>query len=229
MSLLTIAQNVADETGLTQPASVIGNSDATAVRILRYLVRTGRDLVKDSSPYLVKEYTFSTVNGTAAYSLPSDFDHFVPFTHWNRTTDRRMHPIEPNEWQLLKSGLTTTSIDDRFRIRGADRELILEPTPTSAETVAFEYVSENYCESSGGTGQAVWTADTDVGVVDEELFELGAIWRILNRLGMPYAEEKAEYQSMKNTIMAQINPQKVALDGRHPPRSNIPDSGFPSS
>lgn len=229
MSLLTIAQNAADEVGVNRPSSVIGSTDATAIRILRYAIRVGRELVKDHCPYLIKEHTFSTSNGTEAYSLPSDFDHFVPFTHWNRTTDRRMHPILPSEWQLLKSGLTTTSINDRFRIRGADRELLLDPTPNGTETVAFEYVSKNYCESVGGTGQSVWTADTDVGVLDEELFELGIIWRLLNRLGMPYAEEKAEYQGMKARIEAQINPIKVSLDGRHPPRSNIPDSDFPSS
>ena len=195
MTLKTICQNAADEVGLGRPSTIIGSSDTTARRCLRYAIRTGNELVKCNHPYLIKEHTFSTVASQVEYSPPSDFDHFVPDTHWNRTTNRRNFPILPNEWQFFQSGLATVSINDRFRIRGADKEILIEPTPTAVETIAFEYVSKNYCESSGGTGQSVWTADTDVGVIDEEVFELGIIWRLLNRMGQPYAEEKAEYQS----------------------------------
>ena len=205
MSLLTIVENAADEVGLGSPASVIGSSDTVAKRSLRYAIRTGRELVKKPIAYLYKEATFSTVADQQSYSFASDmgvtdFDHFVPFTNWNRTTRRRAFPIQPNEWQLFTSRLVSVSINDRFRIRGADGDLFLEPTPTSVETVSFEYVSENYCETSGGTGQNVWSNDTDVGVIDEEIFELGIIWRMLNRLGQPYAEEKSEYQRCLNKI-----------------------------
>lgn len=229
MTLLSIAENATDEVGLSRPASVIGSGTTTSRRILRYATRTCRELVKEHSPYLTKEYTFSTADGTAAYSLPDDFDHFLPFTHWNRTTNRRQRPTLADEWQAIKSGLTTTSIDDRFRIRGGDREMLIDPTPSSVETIAFEYVSKNYCESAAMAEQSEWLADTDTGLIDEELIELGVIWRLLNRLGMPYGEEKAEYERMKNTIMAQINPQKVSLNGRHAARSNISDSDFPST
>lgn len=229
MSLLTICENATDEIGLSQPASVIGSSDTTAKRCLRYAIRTGREFVKKNVPYLYKEHTFPTVASQNNYTNPTDFDHFVPFTNWNRSTSRRMFPILPNDWQELKSGLTTVSINDQFRIRGSDREFLIEPTPTSVETMSFEYVSKNYCESAGGAGQSIWTTDTDVGVIDEELFELGIIWRLLNRLGQPYAEEKAEYQTVLNTMIAQINPQKVHLDGHIPAPSNLPDADFPSA
>ena len=229
MSLLTICQAAADEVGLSRPSSIIGSSDKVSRRCLRYAIRVGRELVKGNIPYLFKEYTFNTVASTEAYELPSDFDHFVPYTHWNRTTDRRMYPIQPNEWQTYRSGLASVSINDRFRIRGANREMLLEPIPTSVESVAFEYVSKNYCESVGGAGKSVWTADTDVGVVDEELFELGIIWRLLSRIGQPYSEEKAEYTSMLNTMKAQINPQKIRIDGSAPIGANIPDANFPSA
>lgn len=229
MSLLTICQNAADEVGLRSPSSIVGSTDRVAVRCLRYAKRIGRELVLKNIPWLFKEHTFSTVNGTQTYSMPADFDHFVPFTHWNRTTYRRMYPILPNEWQELQSGLATVSINDQFRIRGADKEFYIEPTPTGTETVAFEYVSKNYCENAGGTGLSVWTADTDVGVIDEEVFELGIIWRLLNRMGQPYAEEKAEYQRYLNTLIAQIAPQKVSLSGNRLTPANIPDSDFPSA
>ena len=93
MSLLTIVQNAADEVGLGRPSSVIGSSDQTAIRALRYAIRTGKELVRANIPYLIKEHTFSTVASTQTYTLPSDFHHFVPFTNWNRTTFRRMFAI----------------------------------------------------------------------------------------------------------------------------------------
>lgn len=228
MSLLTICKNATDEVGLKRPSSIIGSTDQVAIRCLRYAVRTGREMVKKSFAYLIKEHTFSTVASTQAYTNPTDFDHFVPFTNWNRTTSRRMFSIQPNFWQQLQSGLATVSINDQFRIRGANREFLVEPTPTSVETLSFEYVSKNYCENSGGTGQSVWTADTDVGVLDEELFELGLIWRHLNRMGMAYAEEKSEYQRVMATAIAQILPKKVSTNGYLTTPHNLPDANFPA-
>ena len=226
MTLLTICQNAADETGLKQPSTVIGNSNQTAVRLLRFAIRTGRDLVRQSYPYLIKEHTFSTVASDNSYTLPADFDHYVPFTHWNRTTSRRMFHIDPNFWQQLQSGLVTTSINDRFRIRGKDRDFLIEPTPTAIETVAFEYVSKNYCETAASADLSVWTNDTDTGIIDEELVELGVIWRILNRIGLPYAEEKSEYQRIVDTTKARLSPQKISLNEYRPAHLNIPDTGF---
>ena len=237
MSLLSICQNACDEVGLKRPATIIGNLEPTAKRCLRYAERIGREFVREGLDLLTDEHTFSTVNGTADYALPDDFDHFVPFTHWNRTTDRQMHPIQPKEWQLYKSGLVDAQINDRFRIKGRAGQLSLHPTPTSAETIAYEYVSKNFCESQGGTPQSSWQADTDVGLSTaveqfegyEDLFELGIVWRLLNRLGEPYAEEKAEYQRILNTHKAQVAPQKVSMDGHYPATSNIPDANFPAT
>ena len=228
MTLLSICQNATDEVGLKQPSSIIGSTDQTAIRCLRFATRESRNMVRKSWPYLIKEYTFETVADQQAYDNPSDFDHFVPFTNWNRTTSRRMFSIYPNFWQQLQSGLATVSINDQFRIRGADREFLVEPTPTDVQTMSFEYVSKNYAEDSGGTGQSSWQADTDVSVLDEELIEMGLIWRLLNRMGLSYAEEKSEYQQAVNTAMAQILPKKVSTNGNIPPPQNIPDANFPA-
>lgn len=148
-----------------------------------------------------------------------------------------MYPIKPQEWQLYKSGLVDAQIQDRFRIKERDGLMYLHPTPSGTETIAYEYVSKNFCESQGGTAQSTWQADTDVGLASaveqfegyEELFELSLIWRLLNRLGQPYFEEKAEYQRVLNTFKAQSNPQKVYMDGTYPATDNIPDANFPSA
>ena len=233
MTLLTICETASDETGLTRQTTIINNNSTTARRLLRYAHRTGRDLVRKSFPYLVKEGTFSTVDAQSSYDFSSDmsitdFDHFVPFTQWNRTASRRAFQVVPSEWQEFKSGLSTVSLNLRYRIRGKNESLLLYPTPTSVETVAFEYVSQNYCQTAASSELSVWTNDTDTGIVDEEFFEMGIIWRILNRMGLPYAEEKAEYQRVIDVARAQIGAGKIRADGYRPTISNIPDANWPT-
>ncbi len=58
--------------------------------------------------------------------------------------------------------------------------------------LVFEYVSNGWCQSTGGTPQTSWGADTDTGIIDEYLIELDTIWRVLRRLGISYSDEQAE-------------------------------------
>jgi hypothetical protein len=48
--------------------------------------------------------------------------------------------------------------------------------------------------TTAGAGQSDWAADSDVSVLDEDLLELGLTWRLLERLGFSYAEERDEYE-----------------------------------
>lgn len=229
MSLLTICQIACDEVGLDEPATIIGSTEITAKRCLRFANRTGKDLIRKKHPDLTFEHTFPTVASQQGYNLPADYDHFIPFTWWNRTTRRRLYPITAKEWQDYQSGIIVTSINDRFRIRGKSSPFLIFPTPTSVETISFEYVSENFCKKTDGTDQSEWLADTDTGLVDEEIFELGVIWRLLNRLGMPYADEKAEYQRVLDQQLADILPQALRTDAHIPAGANIPDSDYPAN
>ena len=70
----------------------------------------------------------------------------------------------------------------------------LDPTPSSTQTIGFEYVSTQFCQSSGGSGQAVWTADTDTGILDETTMEMGVTWRFKAAHGLDYAEDFRQYQ-----------------------------------
>lgn len=234
MSLLTICQYAADEAGLSRPSSVVGSSNATARQVLRYAIRTGRDIVKKSHPYLIKEASFTTVDSQASYDFEddlsiTDFDHFVPFTQWNQDESRIWIGVSPQEWQLYKSGLATVSLNTRYRLRGKDRSLILHETPSSAQTVQFEYVSKNYCLSAAAAEQSVWTADTDTAVCDEELFELGVLWRALKRAGLPYAEEKAEFARTLMLDLSRVRGHRKLSFGRVDTISNVPDANWDTS
>lgn len=235
MALLQICQTAADEAGISRPSSVVSSTQTTARQLLRFAIRTGRDLVKRSHPYLIKVGTMATVNGQTEYDFEddlsiTDFDHFVPFTQWDQDDDRRLIPMSPQDHQEYLSGLSTVSLNTRFRLRGKNRTIVVYPTPSSAHDIQFEYVSKNYCLSAASAEQSVWTADNDTGVLDEELFELGTLWRMLRRLGLSYADERAEYERRVQHDLAQTRvPRKLRADGYVESIVNIPDANWPSA
>ena len=193
-----MCQNVADFTGFERPVTVIDNTDPIARQLLALAQREGKQLMRTSDwAILKKEHTFSTSSGTAAYALPSDFDRLVLETSYNRSdNDILTGPISSSEYQLVNHGMATTGTTEKFRLKAASNALKfeLDPTPSSTQTIGFEYVSTQFCQSSGGSGQAVWTADTDTGILDETTMEMGVTWRFKAAHGLDYAEDFRQYQ-----------------------------------
>ena len=193
-----MCQNVADFTGFERPTSVISNTDPIARQLLALAQREGKQLMRVSDwAILKKEHTFSTSNGTAAYALPSDFDRLVLETSYNRSdNDILTGPISSAEYQLVNHGMATTGTTEKFRLKAASNALKfeLDPTPSSTQTIGFEYVSNQFCQSSGGSGQAAWAADTDTGILDETTMEMGITWRFKAAHGLDFAEDFRQYQ-----------------------------------
>jgi len=187
MSLLSIAQAVSDFVGFERPTTVNGNTDPIARQLKVMINREGSQLMRSNNwPILMKEHTFNTVNGTQNYALPTDFDRFVSGTAYNRTDlDALVGPITPQTYQADRFGTVTGGIVQRFRLKPASNALRFDitPTPTSAESVGFEYVSSHWNQSSGGTSQATMALDTDVGILDETLIEMGVTGGLSSRMG----------------------------------------------
>lgn len=193
MTLLTIVRNATDRLGLTRPSSVIASTDQNTLTLLGLAQEEGKDLAsRHSWQSLQAEYTFPTVASTASYALPTDFDRIITETVFNRTRRRRMvGDLSPQQWQETQASLVTM-VNPAFRIRGS--LFYISPTPSAAETVAYEYVSKNWCQSNVSVGQAAWTADTDTGILDEELMTLGLVWRFRAKKGLDYAEDMNNYE-----------------------------------
>ena len=217
MTLLTICQNVADFTGFERPTTVIDNTEPIARQLLALAKREGTQLMRATAwPILLKEHTFSTSSGTAAYALPADFDRLVNETVYNRSdNDIFSGPLTPAEYQLQNYGTASSGTTEKFRLKAASNALKFEidPTPSSTQTIGFEYVSSYYSQSSGGTGQAAWAADTDTGILDESLFELGLTWRFKQAHGLDHAEDYRQYQlELRQAISRQGSSPILSMD-----------------
>lgn len=239
MSLLTLMQQVTAELNLAIPAAVISSADQTTKQLLALANREGQELAKNYDwPVLQNEYTFNLVNTQGSYPFPADYDRQINRTQWDRTNHWPLvGPMSPQEYQWRVSGITVSTPRRRWRIKGnSANEFYIYPVPdatSSGGLMVFEYISKNWCQSAGGAGQTSWVADTDTGIVDENLMGMGIKWRFLKAKGLNYDEEFREYAGACDRNFAQagggmtlaIGNRSQTIVGLTP--LNVPDANWP--
>jgi hypothetical protein len=196
-NLLDICTRALDEiSSFNVPSYIVGNSDDTAKQLLAMAKKVGTELVRDYDwQEMIQEATFITAASVSAYDLPSDYERLVSDTSWDRTTARRsLGNSTARQWNLLKAWPTSSSISYSFRIIGG--QVQLQPVPPADITFAYEYLSKNYCESSGGTSQEIWTADTDLPKLSDDLFINGIRYYMLKANNLPYGDAEGEYDAV---------------------------------
>lgn len=152
-------------------------------------------------------------------------------SQWDRTNRWRMSGPTPSIiWQWLNSGFVVNATRRRwFAIRG--NQFMIYPTPSSTDTIAFDYYSKNWItRQSDSVNTNTFASDNDTVRIDADLLTLGLKWRFLQAKGMPYEPEWKEYQNMKDEVLAD-NAGKGVIDlnsnRRHIiPGGNLPESGY---
>lgn len=227
-TLLDIVQNVCESVGIKSPNSVIGNTDENIVQLLRLANREGVRLARRTSwQELTKHVTFTQAAAASQGTLDSsgilsddDFGYIVEGSMWNRTTQLPiLGNVNSRMWETLQA-FPVTGPYQQYRIYG--NTLYFDPAGANAtDTIAFAYISKFWCESSGGTGQKAWAADTDVPILDDELIELGLEWRWYKAKGLDYAESFNEYErEVINVIGRNDGKTDISLDGS--PQHRVP-------
>lgn len=202
MTLLTIVQDIADAVSGPRPTTVVSNTNPEARTYLRIVNKVGIRLMKDYVwDILRKEHTF-TSGGTetlvASASMPSDFDRFIPEAFWYRGNNKLISgPIGASEWQARK---TFSYVGDVYKFTRRAGDILVSPVIDSGAECAFEYVSNLWCESSGGTGQTTFQADTDVPILDAELITLAATYAWLASEGLDAADAFQDFKGYFDTL-----------------------------
>ena len=164
MTVLSVANEVADLFGLPTLTTIVGSTNDTARKILATINDIGREIRdRHAWPELHRSHTVTLVAGQASYALPGDHDRWVSETGWNTSrTQPIAFPTGPAEWNLLKYGASTPTLLDTIRVYGAtDRPLFITPTPTSAnagQVIALEYISSNWIRPKTWTTATVFAA-----------------------------------------------------------------------
>lgn len=232
LTLLQICNEaMEDVTGFEIPTSIIGNSDDTALTLKRAAKKVGRELASQVRwQSLLTEHTFNTVNGTQNYSLPTDIDQYAS-PLWDRTNDwELLGPATPKMWQTLQSATISSGIRYWYRVAGSYIQIY--PTPTTANTIAFDYYSRYYSTTSGGTAQEDWAADSDLcRLTDSELVILGVTYYFKRAKGLPYGDDKADYVAGILSHQSNDTPKSrvdlnMGIPYVDPLIGNLPDTGF---
>lgn len=196
MSVLTIAQNVARETGFNVPSALVGSADEISVQLLALItaeasnlsqgIIAGRDVAADFYwQALVTRGTITFVNGTEAYNFPADYNaSFLPQTMWNNTTGRPIIvPLSAREFEIQKNYLITSGIDYMVYVYGNQFHFV--PLPSSTDSLVYEYISTYYFRTvTTNVAKAAITADSDYTAIDENLIKLGVKVRFLQAKGL---------------------------------------------
>lgn len=206
---------------LEVPATLHGNSDSTA-RLIYQCIKDGttNDAFKDLDwADLRREHSFTTT-GVEYYTMPPDFDRIISGTIWDRTNDRQLAgPVSAEKWHAWFSGMSgLTGLTRLCRIYGPDlnsstyssrKRLRIYPddpnstgVPNTAADpieVAYEYISDRYVVNVASNlvkYTSEWTSDNDYCVLDDDVVEAAAVYRVLRAMGMSFSDEEAEYNAL---------------------------------
>ena len=181
--------------------------------------------------------------GQEAYAFPADLNYFIPATEWDRNFRwQRLGPVNAQEWQVLKSGISP--VGPRLRFRVMQGAIYVQPSPfiqtgnisPVTDLLVLEYCAINWVAPTGTPtvpSQALFQLDTDVcPVFPEDLLTLSLKWRMLRAIGNSYLEEFDEYEKAlqqrqgRETVARSLPLNARAGQLRLLNSQQVPDTGF---
>lgn len=188
-----VISNAAVELGLV-PADIadpFASTDPNVLQLVRLLNGVGRKLVRAFPwSHLQREYTFNTANGVGDYALPADYARPIDQTQWNRSTMLPVGgPVSPSQWQFLKSVLAGGLLYKMFRTR--QDVISLHPTPGGVETIALEYISNNWV-----------AAATTQAILDLSLYANNAVTSVLRVIAGGVTGNATTFQLVRGLVLA---------------------------
>jgi hypothetical protein len=150
----------------------------------------------------------------------------VDDTFWNRTRRIRMYgPATSEEWQRWKAG-STFPVNGTFYLRGTS--LLIQPTPTAGDTVAYEYRSSRTGASPrAARRRTAWALDTDTGKLDERLMASASCGATEQNRGLDWQTDYDKYSSRWRRRWPPTSRHRI-IDFRHSgPPTRIPGVVIP--
>jgi hypothetical protein len=232
-NLLELIQQVCAELAINRPNFVIANNDPQVQQMLAIANRLGRDLARQYVwQMLVKEHSFTTVDGVSLYDLPTDWGRQIPQTEWDRSSRWPLvGPVSDQQWQFTKSGIIPQGPRIQFRINSNAVEIV---PATGGIEIAFNYVSKAWVVADTGLVYDRFLNDNDNALFEDSLMISGikTQWKVAK--GLDASFDLAEFRTMLDTMKAQdrsapklsMSPQpvEILLSG-----ANIQDGNWPGN
>jgi hypothetical protein len=182
----------------------------------------------------------SVTFATESYALPSDFNYLIVQTEWDRNFRwQLLGPLDAQEWQVIKSGISPVGPRMRFRIMGS--QFYINPVGSAStvfkDTIVYEYVSMYAVALSSAPTVGVQTLfmnDSDVSLIDEDLLTVSLRWRFLKAKGLDWQDDYKQYMGKLDLVKGRsASSRNLPLNARASGirllnSQNVPDTGFGS-
>lgn len=223
-------------TAVSSTASVSAGMQVVAYGYVNYpttVLSTTINTITMSANAIANSTTAATFYcGQDAYALPTDMDWQTTQTYWDVAYRwQLLGPMSPQEWQVLKKGISPTGPRRRFRIM--DNIFYLDPVPNqTGNIIGYEYTTTNWVQSMAGVSQNTFLADTDLCLFDDDIIIFGLKWRYKQRAKLDYDQEFNDYTDCVERVLARDGgnralPMNASASGvRLLNQNNIPDTGF---
>lgn len=219
MSVLTAIQNAAAVIALNRPAVVFSSAEREHFE-LQVLANTCANLVaRDHEWRALKAVAEITGDGaTRKFALPSDYDRMLKDGHlWSdRAGAPLAHVISSDEW--LGHDVQGASAQ-AWTLLG--NEIVLRSGPAVGETVSYHYMSAKWAADSEGMPKASFASDDDTFRLCESLLERCMIWKWRAAKGLPYAQDRDNYEEEKEKRIAADKGARLLRIASRPRRRGI--------
>ena len=173
-----------------------------------------------------------------AYALPSDLAYLIVQTEWDRNFRwQLLGPLDAQEWQVIKSGISPVGPRMRFRIMQG--QFYINPVGSAStvytDNIVYEYVSNQWVGTASAPTVGVQTAyqlDSDVSLINEDLLTMSLKWRFLKAKGLDWQADFAEFNTKKDKLTGRsASARSLPLNSRASGlrllnAQNVPDTGF---
>jgi hypothetical protein len=191
MTLLTIANNLAENVGLEVTTAVITSSKREWAEAVTMANAAGEELARRVDFGAL--FTTATLTGDGTdkqFDLGSGFSRLIPGIAVTYGTST-VRPLT----QAESASLVPVAGSPRYFVLEGN-QLRLWPYLATGQSVVVRYQSKNWCDN----GTAAWNADGDASLIDEDLMTKCLIVRWRRQKGMPFEDYEAEYEAALSDI-----------------------------
>lgn len=191
MTLMTIANNLAENVGIENTTAVMTSSRREWAEAVTMANAAGDELARRVDFGAL--FTTDTLTGDGTdkqFDLGAGFSRLIPGIAVTYATST-VRPLSQPEWASLDP---VEGIPRVFVLEG--NKLRLWPYLATGQVVKIRYQSRNWCSN----GTAAWNADDDTALIDEDLLTKCLIVRWRRQKGMPFEDYEAEYEAALSDI-----------------------------
>lgn len=196
MTILSVIEDACKVIGLDVPEAVASSTTREHVELLQIANEIAERIAKGHEwQTLNRIHTLTGDGSTEDFDLPSDYDRMLTKAQvWSSSLETPLSPISDRDKWL---GMDVQSFDfvvNAWIIYGG--QMHIKPALANAVTAKFFYQSNLLVTPATGGNTATFTLDDDTFRLDERLLKLGIIWQWRANKGLPYAEDRDNYDSL---------------------------------